>query len=433
MKYASPYSEFVFESYEFDNESGTAKFRYSFDGELVFTEVVEFETGACDQRILDSALKLAFLVAGTSYYKCFPTHAVRFAPNIGVTIQDITLLRKVYYEGLSQFVYENNLKPDDLVRFDDVDEDAVPVSYTGHGIVAMQSGGKDSLLLAELLKASDHEFAAGYVMHGDTYPLLLDGVTIRPLRAIRRRIDHGALGRAQAQGGLNGHVPVSYIMMSLVLIDAVLHGDNTVLAAIGNEGEEPHGMIGDYAINHQWSKTREAEKLLVDYVSTVLSPDLRIGSPLRAFSELRIAELFADRAWELYGNVFSSCNRGNYQQGHDNQKLVWCGVCAKCANSFLLFAPFVDPDTLIARFGHNLLGDPRMLHDYKGLLGVDEVMKPFECVGEVPELRLAYHMANGRYPGVYQLPFDVPTSDFDYKSPREVADWAYELISREGM
>ena len=50
---------------------------------------------------------------------------------------------------------------------------------------------------------------------------------------------------------------------------------------------------------------------------------------------------------------------------------------------------------------------------FKGLLGIDGVMKPFECVGEVDELRLAYHMAQKIHD--YKLPFNVPSTDFDYK------------------
>jgi len=54
---------------------------------------------------------------------------------------------------------------------------------------------------------------------------------------------------------------------------------------------------------------------------------------------------------------------------------------------------------------------------FKGLLGIDGVMKPFECVGEVDELRLAYHMAWENFgTESYQLSFDVPKGDFDYKS-----------------
>ena len=41
--------------------------------------------------------------------------------------------------------------------------------------------------------------------------------------------------------------------------------------------------------------------------------------------------------------------------------------------------------------------------------GIDNNLKPFECVGEIAELRRAYHM---KQPGYPDLPFNVPDSDF---------------------
>ena len=96
--------------------------------------------------------------------------------------------------------------------------------------------------------------------------------------------------------------------------------------------------------------------------------------------------------------------------------LGWCGECAKCANSFLLFAPFVAFDDLIDVFnGENLLAKPGLAVVYKGLLGIDDVEKPFECVGEEAELRLAYQLAR-QNDSRYMLPFDVPGSTFDYEA-----------------
>jgi hypothetical protein len=115
----------------------------------------------------------------------------------------------------------------------------------------------------------------------------------------------------------------------------------------------------------------------------------------------------------VYGSKFSSCNQANYAQGADNTQLTWCGVCSKCANSYLLFAPYVNPTELKQRFkGTDLFAVTSLYDTFKGLLGIDGFMKPFECIGEIDELRYAYHEAV-RSNGYVKLPFDVPESSFD--------------------
>ena len=61
---------------------------------------------------------------------------------------------------------------------------------------------------------------------------------------------------------------------------------------------------------------------------------------------------------------------------------------------------------------HSLFAKPQLADTFKGLLGIDGFMKPFECIGEIDELRQAYHMRQPSYP---ELPFSVPKSSFDYE------------------
>ena len=430
MNHQPRYESFIFESYGYEPEAGMASFRYSFDNERHFTERVVFEPQQTyDEQVLDRALWLAFLVVGTSYYKCFPGARVEFSDHT-LTLLDVELLTAVYRDGLSQFVFENNISPEILPTFRATGDDENPSHYNGKGTLALQSGGKDSLLLAELIKQRAHPFETVYMSSSESYPHVIDQIQQRPPRIMRRMIDHDALVTAQNDGALNGHVPVTYITYSLALIDAVLHSEDTVLAAVGREGNEAHEFIGDFAINHQWSKTWQAEILLARYVAERIAPELRVGSPLRCYSELRVAELFVQTAWRNYGHSFSSCNLANYAQGKANNILTWCGECPKCANSFVLFAPFVEPEELMNLFGgQNLFAKPSLTDTFKGLLGIDGVMKPFECVGEIDELRRAYHMARDRYGDVYELPFDVPPSSFDYLALGPMQPWAENFIS----
>jgi hypothetical protein len=212
--------------------------------------------------------------------------------------------------------------------------------------------------------------------------------------------------------------------LGIALVQAILLGKNEVLVSIAHEGEEPHAMIGDLPVTHQWSKTWGAEQLFAEYVTRYISTDVYIGSPLRQHSELRVAELFVEHAWDTFGHRFSSCNRANYRQGADNSELKWCGECPKCANSYLLFAPFVAADELQSLFaGQDLFTKPLLQETFRGLLGIDGVMKPFECVGEIEELRYAYHQSQAKE-GYGSVSFDVPTASFDYKQTYPSQDWA---------
>lgn len=428
MSYQAPFNSFSFDSYEYIRDENIARFHYSFDKKLTFTEEVRFSgvEKSVNEAVLSRALELAFFIAGVSYYKTFPTKKVTFKtcrPTPSVS----KFLQLVYTKGLSQFLFENRLTAEDVVVFETEGVDSNVLDYNGDGILTLQSGGKDSLLLATMLEEKGESYEALYVSSASSYPEVLKNLQSAP-RVIQRSIDTSALAHALELGGLNGHVPVTYIVESYALIDAILHNENQVLASIGTEGEEPHSHIGALAVNHQWSKTWEAEQLMADIVSIHVSPTLKIGSPLRGYSELKIAELFAEKCWTRFGDQFSSCNRANYKQHADNSRLTWCGDCPKCANSFLLFAPFVDPELLKARFGGvDLLAKESLKDIFKGLLGIDGVMKPFECVGEIAELRLAYHMAKTKHPA-YKLPFDVPKSTFDYDTTGVAQSWASALI-----
>lgn len=412
-------STFIFEDYTFDDASSTASFLYRFDDGRRFVEKVTFSPGARPTgQVLDKALFLAFTVIGTSYFKTFPTPNVVFERG-AIDEWQANFLNHVYQEGFSQFAYENKLTRSDLAHFDaSVDRSAEPQSYDGDGLLVLQSGGKDSLLTSVMLDKTERDYTPWYLGSGAEYPTLLDGLG-HPLVRAQRYIDMDALTTAKESGARNGHVPVTYIVQSIALIQAILLQKSTVVVSIAHEGEEPHAYIDDLPVTHQWSKTWAAEELFSDYVHRYISTDLNIGSPLRSMTELKVADLFTQHAWEKFGHSFSSCNQANYRQGADNQQLRWCGECPKCANSFLLFAPFVDSQELKSLFGdQDLFAKPLLVDTFKGLLGIDDVMKPFECVGEISELRYAYHQAQQRG-GYATLPFEVPQADFD---PNKVYD-----------
>lgn len=423
-------NKFIFKNYSFDKPTGVATFNYCFDDDLEFSERVVFNkrNDIYDEDTLDRALFLSFILLGTSYYKAFPVKMVQLSSQISHFQAEF--FNAVYQEGLSQFAYENSLTRNDLAVFQSSSEkqdDNADNNYQGEGILSLQSGGKDSLLVSVLLEESRHEFTPWFLSSGDHHPDVLNDFN-EPLVVANRTIDKDALEVAKTRGAKNGHVPITYMVQSLALIQAILLGKNQVIVSIGNEGAEPNAVIGDLEVNHQWSKTWEAERLFSEYVSKCISKNIFVGSPIRAFSELRVTELFVKKCWNRYGHKFSSCNVANYRQRVDNSNLRWCGDCPKCANSFLLFSAFVEANELKSLFsGQDLYSKPSLEYSFKGLLGIDGVMKPLECVGEVDELRLAYNKSQ-QSGGYAHLNFDVPGSDFDFRAEYDHQSWAYNLV-----
>lgn len=415
--------KFIFESYNFDKNTLTATFNYGFDDGRKFSEVIEFSDAidSFDSEVLDRAMKLAHIIIGVSYYKTFPTTLIQF--DMPIDEWQAGFFSRIYRNGLGQFAYENELTLADLVVFSkNTDIIPKPLDYDGSGIIALQSGGKDSLLTATMLKQNSFDFDSLYISSGENSPEFIKSIGSKT-HIIRRIIDRDNLIKAKNDGALNGHVPVTYIVQSIALIQAILLGKNMILTSIAHEGEEPHAFLGDMPVTHQWSKTYSAEVDFAHYVTNYISSDIMIGSPLRSYSELKVAELFAKNVWSEFGHKFSSCNVANYKQGSDNTQLKWCGACPKCANSYLLFAPFIDSDELKSIFdGHDLFESDELQNDFKGLLGVDETMKPFECIGEVDELRTAYDLAQKRG-GYKKLPFAVPSSDFEYNKQYDSQVW----------
>lgn len=421
-------NRFIFDHYIFDKQTFIGHFKYGFEDERVFEETVQFErSDDYDELVLEKALFLAFIIIGVSYYKLFPGTEVILKQQIDDW--QSAFFSSVYQEGLGQFAYENNLTRNDLAHFVGTTEksEVGNDNYIGKGYLVLQSGGKDSLLVSQLLKLKGLSYTSWYLSSGSSHPSVLDNDNM-PLAMATRHIDIAALKLAIAEGGKNGHVPITYIVQSLAIVQAVLLGKSGVIVSIAHEGEEPHGYIDDLAITHQWSKTWRAEQEFSEYVNRYISTNIRIGSPLRGSSELLVAEKFVKYAWSDYGDKFSSCNVANYQQGNNNTFLKWCGNCPKCANSYLLFAPFIEIDKLKSIFGGvDLFLKPTLKGTFKGLLGVDGESKPFECVGEIDELRLAYSKSQSKS-GYGSLGFDVPESSFDYKQIYPAQAWAVKMI-----
>ena len=406
------YRQFIFESYHFDTTTQTLSLHYSFDGSLSFTETYRFDFSpvAYDPAVLDTACQQLFFMAGVSYYKAY------LAPEIiikqgALDAQAAAFFSETYQSGLGEFFYINHLDPRTPVEFPvtGVAPEQLVTPPATNGMLVGIGGGKDSLVSVELLRDRVSNLATWSVGHRLQLAPLVQRIGL-PHYWVERTWDRKLLDINQ-QGGLNGHIPISAILGCVGVVVAVLSGRQDVIVSNEQSANEPTLHYQGVAINHQYSKSQAFEAPFQAHLSRLFGQSIRYYSLLRPLGELRIAELFARIGFDLYHDVFSSCNRAFT---HEVDHIFWDGKCPKCAFVFLALTPFIPQTKLETLFsGKNLLQGHELVPIYRQLLGI-EGDKPLECVGEIKESRVAMRMSSNIYPELAErYQFDLP-EDYDY-------------------
>ncbi len=139
-------------------------------------------------------------------------------------------------------------------------------------------------------------------------------------------------------------------------------------------------------INHQWSKSWNAEHLIASAIAERVGDELVVASYLRDRSELWVAEAFSKLT--QYHHVFRSCNRA-FSQDPSERASQWCGECDKCLFVNLVLAPFLTRAQLHDIFSSEPLSDPALNAQLRTLVGLGDEHKPFECVGDPDESAVA--------------------------------------------
>jgi hypothetical protein len=252
--------------------------------------------------------------------------------------------------------------------------------HPSRALVAV-GGGKDSIVTLEAVRRLP---IATTLFSVNEYAPIRATVEESGLDALvaSRKLDP-LLFELNAQGALNGHVPVTAINSLIGCLIAMRLGYDAVV--FSNEASSSSGNVAweGVDVNHQWSKGIEFERALRSLLSGI---PVTYFSFLRPLTELAITRQFANLT--DYHPVFTSCNRAFHLD--ESKRRLWCGDCPKCHFVFLCLAPFLPKDELLSIFGgRNLLDDPRQHEGFLELLNADGRMKPFECVGEAGECRAA--------------------------------------------
>ncbi|PIR53323.1 hypothetical protein COU76_01700 [Candidatus Peregrinibacteria bacterium CG10_big_fil_rev_8_21_14_0_10_49_10] len=389
-----PYSTFLFDSYTFNPKKGEIRLNYSLDDEVHFTETLTLQKeglfpDGVDKELLERALFSLHLIGGISYYKtCCPGKIEIRSGKL--TKEQAEFWNTVYTKGLGEFFYRNNLDFEGLVQFpSDAQEAPKPISREKkhERVLVPIGGGKDSVVTVELLKAAGLDCVLFRLGRHPFIDAAAKAARL-PMISVERKLPRD-LFQMNAEGALNGHVPVSAYLCFLSTVAALLYGFDYIAMSCERSASEGNVDYKGHSINHQWSKSLEFERMFQHYIATFLTPDVECFSVLRTMSELHIAQHFC--ALPQYFPLVTSCN-ANWKILGEKPEERWCGTCPKCAFAFCQFAAFLPKKALLHMFQKNLYEEEALLPLYRQLLGLEGI-KPFECVGTPQETRAAMHLA----------------------------------------
>jgi UDP-N-acetyl-alpha-D-muramoyl-L-alanyl-L-glutamate epimerase len=384
---------FRFTKYEFDTLTGLLKLHYAFDNEWFFTEEMVFlgierPLPPIKKQALDRVFHHLHLVAGISYYKAALPQKISIETK-PINEKTANFLNDLYFHGLGEFAYQNNLDLRGRIKFPFINQD-VNSSQTHHQLsrqtIVPIGGGKDSIVTIEALRYANESFRLFSVGN----PRIIQNVaTISgiPHISIQRRLSPQLID-LNKKGAFNGHVPISAIIAYILAASAILYGFDTVVMSNERSANVGNLFKDDIEINHQYSKSLQFEKDVAEQFADLL-PGFRYFSLLRPLSELEITRLFSH--FKNYHHIFSSCNRNFTHAISNNVHGNWCLNCPKCRFVFLALAPFVEKQHLLQIFGKNLLNDKNQQDGFDGLIGY-HAHKPFECVGETEESLVAFYL-----------------------------------------
>lgn len=391
-------STFEFRGYKFDETALKIEFYYriafSQKAALDFTETLVLPSGAkkLPKETLERFIDPLYFTLGISYYKLY--FSKKIIVDRPLTREQAKFFSTLYRRGLGEYLYKNGLDPKKTAKFPFVAglraTAPVRLAVKDRSLIGI-GGGKDSIIVSELMKNADNHSFLVESQKADPIAEKVISAIGNPALKIRRILDPKIF--EPHEDAYNGHIPISAVFAFTGLLAAALYDFKYVV--VGNEQSSNFGNVvykGD-EINHQWSKSAEFEALVQEYARVHMSPDIVYFSLLRPFNEIRVVEMFV--RYPKYFNVFSSCNR-NFRVNRERPATLWCGECPKCAFVYLMLAPFLGKNELRNIFDKNLLDNPSLIPLYRDLLGFGNV-KPFDCVGTFDESRAALHLAAKKY------------------------------------
>ncbi|MBN2789657.1 MAG: hypothetical protein JXR69_05670 [Candidatus Delongbacteria bacterium] len=424
------YPTFTFEGFSYSKLDTELVIKFSFtqSDDIKFSpEIIVPLNNDTDPGMLEVIIFNIGMMELISYYKacCSPTIVIKAGY---LNEKQLKFWKNIYFNGLGEFLYTNQIEttPDELFSFvvDSEIKYEQLKSNLSDGCIIPVGGGKDSVVTLELLKNENNNL-----------PFILNprDASIDSVRSagygnyisFLRKLDPKLL-ELNKKGYLNGHTPFSALLAFVTTLASVIHKKKNIVLSNENSASEGNVHFSGIEVNHQYSKSFEAEKALHDYIVEFIHPELNYFSFLRPVYELKIAELFS--RFEAHYYSFRSCNVGSKTN-------EWCRNCSKCLFTFIILSPFISAAKMRKIFGEDLFENRKLEPELIKLIG-DTDIKPFECVGTHREIKaaLAYTVQNyteNKLPHLLELFKEKYSSEF--KNMLKDFDILLQFYSRENL
>lgn len=409
------FNKFYFKSFEFDKANLKAKFHYSFDNEVFFEELIDFENKNfkvtdINDEYLNSILFHLHIALWISYYKAFPTKEL-LVKSWYLDDYQIDFWKKFYTNWLWEFLYTNKISPKWLFKFKNTDNSIIYKSSNTDSKQIEKSlvpiwWWKDSIVTIELLKKSWIDFDLFVFWKIDELKQFTSDISWKNVLQVKRELSQ-ELFRLNNEWYYNWHVPITWIIAFVMEVVAYLYWYKYLVLSNEKSANFWNTKWEGVDINHQYSKSLEFEKDLELYVEKYISKEIKYFSLLRWLYEIKIAELFA-KFWKKYFWKFSSCNN-NFKiltnKEPDTKKTYWCNNCPKCAFVFSIIRPYLSTAEVQEIFWEDLYERKDLEKLFRELLWISWI-KPFECVWEAEEVIYSmYETIEKQYKNSKNLPF----------------------------
>ena len=376
------YPDFIYEKYEIKetNETYEITFYFNIPNLTTFEPKLIIEKKNIKNNNKEFIKYLVFnigLVELISYVKCTCSKNIKI--NCGYLDEyQIKWFKKLYYNGLGEFLYRNNIniKENELFNITTTNKkQEFNIEYNGTGNLIPVGGGKDSNVTLELLKQEDNTC---FIINPKGANIECAKISGYNTITVKRILDKKII-ELNKEGFLNGHTPFSAIVAFTSYLCAYLSNKKYII--LSNEDSANQSTVIGTNINHQYSKTYEFECDFNNYTKNYFNIDIKYFSLLRPLTEFQIGMLFSKI--EKSHKAFKSCNLGSKEDTWN-----WCCNCPKCLFVYIILSPFLYKEKLIKIFGIDLYEKKELLNTFEELLGYKET-KPWECVGTYEEVRYA--------------------------------------------
>ena len=208
---------FEFTSYKFEPEKKRVSFSYKqlFDGNkpIPFIETIilpkDINLEDIPEKLIEKLLQSLHLISGISYYKYYCATEIKL-PYI-LSKKEADFWNTIYQDGLGEFYFRNKLDPKKSPKFPydkKIKNQTFSLEKNNKCLVAL-SGGKDSIVAAELLKEQGIDITTIFTetnVNSDLVDNVAEKVSGEFLK-IQRFLDWQVFTKHK----YDGHIPISAI------------------------------------------------------------------------------------------------------------------------------------------------------------------------------------------------------------------------------